>query len=249
MRKNIHTAMWMGLISLLIMLPRGLGFGLIPITMEFEPSGRGASRSFRIDNSSAEPVAVQISIVAREMDLDGKETYIPATNEFTIFPPQAVVRPKQSQAVRVTWIGNKAPAKELNYRIIAEQLPVNLKKNTTTGGAVNLVIRYLGTIYIVPRGAKPEVVLESANVEKDPDGKTQLVLVLHNRGTAHSLLNDLKLKVVAADQTLALAGEDQLKGMISENILGQHKRRFKIPCAESLLNQPVKVSFEYNQPR
>src|SRR5207249_2350342 len=177
-------------------------FVLCPCTMDFEPTGRGANRNFRVENSSDEPVAVQVSILKRSMDIDGNETYVPADSDFTVYPPQTVLRPKQSQTIRVMWLGKVKPAKELNYRILAEQLPVNLSKEAKPGAKVNIMLRYLGTIYVVPKGAKSRLVLDCVTQEKTTENKTNLVITLQNQGTAHALLKDLKLQLMAEDKTI-----------------------------------------------
>jgi P pilus assembly chaperone PapD len=39
--------------------------------MAFDPAGQGTHRTFRVENDSDTPVAVQISMVSRKMDIDG----------------------------------------------------------------------------------------------------------------------------------------------------------------------------------
>jgi len=250
MSKSVRIALIWGW-GLLLMAGLSLrAFELVPMSMDFDPAGRGATRTFRLDNAADESVPVQISIVVRKMDLDGKETYTPADDDFAVYPPQAVVAPKQSQAVRVGYLGRADLKEEAAYRIIAEQLPVNLSREQGAGGRVNLVLRYLGTIYVVPKGVKPDVVLESVSAEPDQDGKRKLVVVLHNRGNAHTLLGRPQLEVTvtspegAALPPVRLEG-DLLKGLTNENMLAGHKRRFVLPWPETLPAGSVKATFEY----
>ena len=223
-------------------------FVLSPSTMDFDPAGRGANRNFQLENPSDQPVAVQVSIVTRQMDVDGNETYSPADSDFTVYPPQTVLQPRQNQTIRVMWLGKTKPLKELNYRIVAEQLPVNLSKENKPGAKLNIMLRYLGTIYVVPKGAKSKVVLDSISQEKAKDDKTRLIITLHNQGNAHALLRDLKLQLTADDKTVELP-ESALQGMAAENVLSQQKRRFVIPCPEGFEGKPVQVKYEFNAPR
>ena len=48
---------------------------LIPITMDFDPTGKGTHRTFRVENESETPMALQIPMATRKMDIDGKETH------------------------------------------------------------------------------------------------------------------------------------------------------------------------------
>jgi len=52
--------------------PDAPAFVLIPITMDFDPAGQGTHRTFRVENESDAPVAIQGSMVARKMDIDGR---------------------------------------------------------------------------------------------------------------------------------------------------------------------------------
>jgi len=242
LRLLLAVALW------LAAAPHALAFVLSPCTMDFEPAGRGANRNFQLENPSDQPVAVQVSILTRQMDENGNETYAPADSDFTIYPPQAVLQAGQNQTIRVTWLGRNKPAKELNYRIMAEQLPVNLTKETKPGARVNIMLRYLGTIYVAPKGARCKLVLDSISQEKTTDGKTNLIITLENQGNAHALLRDLKLELKAGGQTIQLPDE-ALKGMAGENILSRQKRRFVVPCPEGFEGKPVQVKYEFDAPR
>jgi fimbrial chaperone protein len=233
-------------LSLLIPIPAAQAFKLLPIRMEFEPTGRGANQSFRLENDSSNSVPVQISMLTRQMDLDGKETNTPAEDEFLVYPPQVLLKPNQVQTVRVKWLGTRKPEKELAYRILAEQLPVNLEKEKPTGNRINLLVRYLGSVYIVPKGAKPDVVLESSVAKTDVAGKRQIELIFDNRGTAHSILRDLRLKIQAGDKTVEL-GPEALSNVAGENLLAGQKRRFSIPWPEALPDRPLHVTFEFSK--
>jgi fimbrial chaperone protein len=148
--------------------------------------------------------------------------------------------------VRVKWLGTPKPEKELAYRILAEELPVNLEKEKQTGARINMLIRYLGSVYIVPKGAKADVVLESATAQTDAAGKRQIELIFNNRGTAHSLLRDLRLKIQVGDKTVEL-GPEALKNVAGENLLAGQKRRFVLPWPEGLPDGSVRVTFDFSK--
>ena len=172
------------------------GFKLTPMEIQLDPSGRGASGLFRVENDSDQDVAVQITMAKREVSLEGKEQNPAAEDDFTIFPALVTLGPKKTQAVRVRWIGNSKPEKELAYRIIAEQLPVNLVGGS--GGAnVKLIVRYIGSVYIVPRGVKPDIVLDTVSQETGPDGERKIAITFFNRGSAHGFLTNLRLHITS----------------------------------------------------
>ena len=231
---------------LLASVPAALAFTLVPIKMEFEPAGRGANQAFRLENDSSNTVPVQLSMLTRQMDLDGKETNAPAEDDFLVYPPQVLLKPNQVQTVRVKWLGTPKPEKELAYRILAEQLPVNLEKEKPGESRINVLVRYLGSVYIVPKGAKAEVVLESTAPQTDAAGKRRIELIFHNRGKAHSMLNDLRLKIQAGGKTVEL-GPEALPNVAGENVLAGQKRRFLLPWPEGLPEGPVQVTFDFTK--
>lgn len=229
-------------------------FRFIPIRMVFTPTGNGSGRAFEVENDSDQPVAVQISMVTRSVDVDGLETYGDAENDFLIYPPQLALAAGQTQTIRVKWIGNPKPDRELAYRIIAEQLPVNLARENDDGAKINLIVRYLGAIYVTPKGARARIELDSFAAVRGADGSRRLVLVLHNKGSGHALLRNLRLHLssrsnTTADVTTVSLNPEDLKGMDRENILPGHKRRFDVPWPDQLPDGRVDVRFEFDGAR
>jgi fimbrial chaperone protein len=215
---------------------------VVPFGGEFDPKGSGATRTFRIENDTAAPAAVQVRMVHREIDPDGKEQQSDAEDEFVVFPPQLVLLPGESRSTRVQWIGDPAPPKELAYRLIVEQLPVDIDPKQVRGAQLKLIMRYEATVYIVPPGAKRDPVVVAAEPVKGKDGHTQLAVTVENRGTAHALLSDTALTLAAPDgRSVTLAG-DRLQGMEGENVLAGHRRRFVVPWPQDLAPAPLKGS-------
>ena len=74
--------------------------------------------------------------------LDGIETNQDANDDFIVYPPQLIVPPGTQQVIRVTWIGEPEPPIELAYRLIAEQLPINLSQvnytDQSSGASANV---------------------------------------------------------------------------------------------------------------
>lgn len=226
-------------------------FQITPIEMQFAPSGGSVNRSYNLQNTGDKPVAVQISIVKREMGIDGVETFTDGEEDFIIYPPQIILKPNENQSIRVTWLGESQPSKELAYRIIAEQIPIESLENTTVeqeGVRVNIKVlfKYIGTIYITPPNAKPNIVLQGAESKVGENGKNDLVLNFENQGTMRQLLTNLKLTLSNQGKTVTLSGE-KLKGIEGENILAGNKRQFIIPWPQELPVGEVTATFEINR--
>lgn len=222
-------------------------FTISPITMELEPSGKKSTGTFRLHNDSGESQAVQITIVRRDMDETGKETQAPADDEFTVFPKQTVLKPHQIQAVRINWKGPTKLSQELAYRIIAEQLPVNLTKEPPQGTKLNLMVRYMGTLYVAPAGMKPDLGIES--VAENNDGKIDLTIV--NHGRAHAILRDFKLTLTSVPESggekAVRISSEHLESIHTQNILAGKRRLFSIAWPEGLPHGRLSAKLEWDE--
>ena len=226
-----------------------LAFKLEPISRVFEPAGAGATQSYEVINDSAEQIAVELSMAERKISLEGQETTESADDDFLVYPSQIVLPPQGVQSVRVTWLGNPNPEKELAYRIIAEQLPINLNnpeesQAETTSGAVKVMFRYMGSVYIRPKNAESKVVLNGITHEKGTDGNDRLVITFENQGTRRAVLSELNLNLTSQGSQLTLKPE-QLEGVNNGVILAGNQRRFSIPWPQQLPIGEVTGTFTF----
>ena len=226
-------------------------FQLSPISQVFAPIGNNATKSYEVINDSDERIAVEVSVVERDMDINGQEFYESADEDFLIYPPQMILGPQEVQTVRVTWLGEPQPSEELAYRLVAEQLPINLiDPNVETidrpTGSVQILLRYLGSLYVRPENVEADVQFVSVENTTNERGEAQVAITLTNQGTASAHLRDLQVTLAAQGTTVKLTPE-QLEGMAGHAILAGHQRRFVLPRPTNLPNGPITVTFEYNQ--
>lgn len=219
-----------------------------PFRVKFEPSGAGANQLFTVENNTSVPASVQIRIVTREVDVDGGEKNADAEKDFTIYPAQMVLKPHTTRSVRVQWLGDPKLKEEKAYRIIAEQLPVNLDKQKPKTSAVKFLVTYRGALFVTPPGLAHNVTLDFTGTTQDATGKKMLEIVLHNRGTQHALLRNLKLDIKDdKGNSVSLAGQSQLKGITGEGILAKHRRRFLIPRPTELTGKVKHIDFTFDK--
>lgn len=227
----------------------GATYRLTPPRMSFDPSGTGATRSFQVISTGDEPVAIEIHMTGRQVATDGTETQPDAEDDFLVYPSQIVLQPGESQTVRVNWLGDPNPDRELAYRIISEQLPIQLNQDapvTQPTVKVTALFRYIGSVYITPRDAKSNVVLTGVS-RQTSNGSDTLVLDFKNQGTAHQNLDDLTVTITSAGsngQTAIQLTSEQLKGVSGENILAGQERQFIIPAPAGLPEGPLTGTFE-----
>jgi len=223
-------------------------FRFSPFRSKFEPSGPESNQLFLVENNTGAPASVQIRIADRQIDVDGGETTRDNEKDFAIYPAQMILQPRSNRSVRVQWIGDPNLKEERAYRIIAEQLPVNLSKEKPRTSSVKFLVSYHGALFVTPPGLSQNVRLDFFGVTPEPDQKRMLELVMQNRGTQHALLRDLKLEIKDdKGKVVTLTGDKALKGMTGESILAKHRRRFLLPWPGDLRGTPKQVEFTFDK--
>lgn len=184
-----------------------------------------AVQLFRLENNTNGAVAVEVYAETWDMDETGAEKNQSARDLFNIFPAQLVLPPRESRAVRVVWRG-AAPDVEKPFRLVAAQLPVDLKDSGDAAHGVRFLLRFKAALYIRPHGdLKSDIRIEKS--EMLPDGK--LKLSLHNRGNAHAILRGPVVTVQMKDGRKEILSADVLKGVEGENIHAGARRVFVVP--------------------
>ena len=234
------------LLAIIALAVPAWAFRFYPIVMEFAPGGAGASRAFYAENTGDESIGIQISLKTRTMDIDGGELNEDAGDLFLVYPAQMVLAPGRRQAIRVQWLGPTDPDREMAFRIVAEQLPVEFETDRAEGGKINILFRYIGAVYITPRTASHDINVVSAKVESGDEGP-YLDITVANAGTAHTILSDLEMAITGRDGTpIFVLKSDALKGMAGENILAASRRQFRIPLtADVVFRGPVNAELTF----
>lgn len=222
-----------GLLAFLFASTEAMAFRFAPIEAVMAPSGGKASHNFQITNIESEPIAIDIRIVSRSTDQTGIERHIPADDQFIVYPAQAIVTPGQTQTVRVQWVGDPAPGKEIPFRLIAEQLPIDLGPTPTDGAQVRLLVRYVASLYVRPGGTSPNPVVNNFRRVDDPAIGDSIRLDISNQGTQHVLLKDVLLTAVSKEDRLELSLDD-LGEAATINLLPGELRHILLPWPKAL---------------
>lgn len=205
--------------------PPARALKIMPFKASMTPRATGAGQVFMIENNSAEPAAVQVSVMTWSIAPDGTETNRDAEDSFSVFPAQLVLSPHESRAVRVQWLDPQTPQVEQAYRVVAEQIPIRLKDTPPAASAVRFMLRFRAALYITPEKAAGDVTVES--VSAAPDGQS-LRVTLANRGTAHTILRNPSLQFDLADGTPVTLSGAPLSVINGENIHARAMRYFDI---------------------
>jgi fimbrial chaperone protein len=222
-------------------------YQLNPISRVFAPSGSKANQSFEITNDSAERVALTVSFATLERDESYAETNRDAGDEFLAYPAQMILQPGRRQTLRVTWLGAPDPARELVYRIIISQVPIERLGGAQLAdapqGQVRVMLSYRGTLFIRPAKAAPDIAPLAAAPVIEAGGHRSLAITLANTGTAVGLVKSCTVSIApaAGGAAIALTPAD-LAVLRNTRVLGGGRRRYIVPWPAGLPIEPMKAT-------
>lgn len=232
-------------------------FNFTPMNAEFKPCGPGATQSFFVTNPSDKPIAVQVSMAERAPDIDNNELFPEVNDKFQVVPNQLVLMPGAEQTIQITWVGDPNPAKELHYRVIAEQLPISLEdpeKKTAHEGGLEVLLKYIAAVYVVPdKELSPNLSVVSAKGDFSQEEKPVLEVVFENKGDRHVIVDKTRLTITPIidgqpdpSKAIQVTEEDPRAAMIKRvNLLSGVQRRIKMPWPEELPKGDVAVTAEF----
>jgi fimbrial chaperone protein len=222
------------LLLLALLAPAAWGFEFSPIEATLRPVGPGAIQTFSVENPGPEPIAVEVTLMARDMAADGEELLEPAGDAFSVYPTQMIVQPGGRQSIRLKWNGSENPERERAYRLIAEQLPIDLGEPDSEGGAVDLLVRYVASVYVRPDNGAARLSLSLAN---DDEG---VVLSIENRGTVHAIVKADDLALLDSEGPIDWS-DAQRAAIGPSNVLAGRSRTIPLPDTEGLVGRDLSV--------
>ncbi len=196
-------------------------FTLSPMVAEIELDGGQPRMRYTIYNDGATPIAVQVAVMRREIDVDGEES-LSETEELVAYPSQLVLGSGERRTVMVEWQGGTV-AVEQPFRVIAEQVPVDFRDNPETRARIRMNLRYVASLYVRPPGSEADPVVSEASLvyrsgESDTGEVPHAEVLLRNGGSSRLILSDLSYLVappgtdqgpsatVASEETTAPSG-------------------------------------------
>lgn len=236
MKRNILFALFSFFISF-----NSYAFKFSPMSTSIGVKGTKNSALFYLENDSEQPIAVTASLLKRQMNAEGVETNEKVGDELLIYPSQLIIPPNEKRSVKVTWVGKAVPTAELSYRLVAEQLPIELDKNKKQKASIKVLLRYVAALYVEAEDYSSDVSLKKMDVSDK-----NISFVMENKGKKHQVLSNLEMKVIGKKDIQITT--EELKGMTGENILAMSERIFKFPregkFKDIQSSDKVKINFE-----
>lgn len=219
-------------------------FKFSPMTAEIEPSTKKNSTIFFLENDTSQSIAVTAKVLKRRINIDGEEINDEVEKEFNLYPPQLIIPPNEKRSVKVTWNNISELKSEESFRLVAEQLPIDLTQDKKEKANIKVLLRYMAALYVTSDKFNSAVQLKSIETKNN-----QVRLLLENSGLKHQILANLNLKVLNGATETVFSG-DELKGMSGENILANSQRAFVFPNKGKFKNilesSKIKLEFENN---
>ncbi|MBW2093122.1 MAG: fimbria/pilus periplasmic chaperone [Deltaproteobacteria bacterium] len=225
-----------------------------PSVMTLASSGNNSSGLFSMSNPEDRIIPIDITVYELTKDIDGKPVRgKEVIDYFIIYPSQFFLKPKEKRSVQIRWIGDPSIPYERAFTIFCREVPLpkkerKEKKQNGMTASINVLIHYAGRVYVAPRNARPDIVIDSVETRKNESGQPELVIICMNKGTGRGNLLKAKFIVTPVGSgkggarkgaSVELARED-IPGAAS-SIFVNGLRRFVIPWPRDLPFGPVKV--------
>lgn len=211
-----------------------------PMSYELAPVGSGAATVLRVDNTTERPLTLEVTAEKRTWDEQGNEMRTPADEDFLILPPQLIVEPGKTQAIRVQYVGDPTIDQTAMYVIGVNQVPVT---DPTAGTGVQFVINFGTAAYVVPAGAKTELKIVSVAAASTPG---TMEVVLENSGARYAPLGSTTWTFTnGAGQKMELSGDPLRETLIASVVPSGGRRIFTVPAAEGFaLTAPLQLAIK-----
>jgi len=214
-------------------------FKFSPMSITINPTSGERSTVAYLENDSSSPIAIQITLTERLMDINGNETYPEANEELQAYPSQMIIPPYEKKSVKITYTGKDIGEIEKAYRIISEQLPIEVDKKVKKKTNVKILLKYIAALYVENGKTEPSVKVNSWQIQNK-----EIEIKIKNDGNKHQVLTNLNIIFTKKGEKDITIEPKDLKNISGENVLAKTERVFKIPLNSSLNKLDSKYTVE-----
>lgn len=233
---------WIVLLLLSFTCLSAHAFKVEPMSMEMTPLGKRAQMTMRVDNSSTEPLTVELSPVFMTMNEYGKETTTPADDELLVIPVTAIIEPGRSQSIMVRYLGDPSITESKAYRIAVKQ--VKVERASSNQGQVSLLLQFNTLINVRPQNTTSQLEIKSIE-QNDKDNKW--VLEVLNSGNSYGRLTNTTWKVSDGTHSTYLKGVEIAKRIPGTLVLPYSTRFFEMMPLKNYDFKTLSIEIEQDQ--
>lgn len=169
-----------------------------PLVVDLVTTGRGMNQIISVENTSATALPVALTVQELVIESTGSRMTGKDPGEVIVFPPQATIQPGQTQTFRLQYVGEPVLTGSKHYYVTVAQVPV---KDRGGASGVQVVFNFQVLVSVGPRGAKPALRVQSAEIGKDEAGKPVPVITMVNDSATYGYLSRGKLRVIERDSS------------------------------------------------
>jgi fimbrial chaperone protein len=168
-----------------------------------------------VTNTRDDPLPLEFQAFRREVGRDGEQQLVPADDAFLIFPPQALLEPEATQAVRIQYLGDPGVRVSESYVIEVQEVPV------VPDDFNGIVFAYNFGVAVYLRAAGAEEALSFSQVERDGD---TLSFSVANDGSDYGFLAERTLSIRAGGERVDIRASE-LAEYVENPIIPPHSTR------------------------
>jgi len=221
------------LISLLLSYIHSITMTPLYATLE---SRKDRNIIFRVTNPTKEPVAVVMSVLELIDTNHNKEKRV-ETDKVSYYPSQFVLNPHETKNVRVRYMKRALPSKEEVFRIIAQELNIDLsdkmakRLDNKIKAEVKMRFSYEGLLFVRQPDNKPK--LSISKIKKSPNG---VIVEIYNSGEASAIPNGelYNYIVTTINHKVYTLTKDDLKGAEFRRVLHGKSNQFLLKNISSI---------------
>ena len=205
-----------------------------PMRLILDLGSNRTSTVISITNTRDTRLPVEIVMKRRIVHPDGRQEFLPADEDFSVFPPLALIEPGESQAVRLSYIGDPGLTDSQAYVAEVQEVPVSQP------GFTGVVFAYNFGVAVYLRAADAEADVQLHDVRRDETGLSFRAV---NNGTDYAMLTDMSLRIRIGDDTVRLDAA-QLGGLVENPIIPPHASRDFHLAISDLPEGEVRISLD-----
>jgi fimbrial chaperone protein len=214
-----------------------------PVVVDLSPSGRRGTQLVSVENTSTEPLPVELRIYEAVLDANGVSVGTTTSEDLLIFPPQAIIAPGATQSFRIQYIGEPEMPRSRHYYVTVAQLPVQLPEGTS---AIQIVYNFNVIVSVAAPGQRADISAVSGEIVKNADGKPVAAFTVSNAGRNYDYLINGRLRLVQKDAAgkeifrKTLSGQEIQQtigfGLVGPEVARRIVTAIELPSAEGSLN-------------
>jgi len=169
----------------------------------------------------------------------GDESLRENEDDFLIIPMTTIIPAGKSQSVIVRYIGEPVLSASKAYRLMIDQVKVNLQDDNTSGVGMSLSFRTL--LNVGPQGAEAKLMIKSKAQAATGEWK----VLLENTGNKYIRLSQAQWVIKGNNEKFVLEGESLSKALSGKLILPNSSREvtIKIPAKFNAEQSELEVLF------